>query len=84
MRSFGVLPYPHSSIVIQDVVVSYQIRHRHLHRAYPPASLPFLIQVSPPRVLSSSVFFDQISPLDPYHVRTLFVTLSVFAHIPPP
>jgi hypothetical protein len=33
-------PYPHSSIFIQDIVVSYRLRLR--YRAYPPTVLPYL------------------------------------------
>jgi hypothetical protein len=62
-HSLGVLPYPHSSIFIQDIVC---------------ISLPLfltLIQVSSPRASCLSASFDQTSPLTLYHVH---IVLSLF------
>ena len=66
-----ILPYPHPSILIQDVVVSYQLRLR----VYPPT-----IQGSSSRALwLVRLLVDQIS----YHVRTLlplFLPLITYLH----
>lgn len=67
-HSLSVLPYPRSTIVIQDIVVPYQLRHR----VYPPYLHSSVF------VACSSAFLDRTSPLTLCHVCIL---LSRFLYL---